>query len=272
MKLVPKIFDIKGLKGHKIMIKGNHDVNTTQFYLDLGFDEVYEKPYNIGNIVFSHEPIEVNSDEINIHGHIHFSETYWGMESTNHLDAYVEHYDFKPVKINDIINEYRDSNRLTKKALCKFDESIIHESMVDDLINIDDNINDINLISVQGDNVSISNEIIECKILYNSNSNQLFSLMDINSKLIIENSFVVQREKVGTKCSVSPCYKDIEGEKILEFSLVFDEKVNIKDLNSKLTEGIIITNLHKFNDESYKFIKEACIRLFGVYPKEIKIK
>ena len=118
----------------------------------------------------------------------------------------------------------------------------------------------------------IDNEIIECKIIYNSNSNQLFSLMDINSKLIIENSFVVQREKVGTKCSISPCYKDIEGEKTLEFSLVFDEKVNIKDLNSKLTEGITITNLHKFNDESYKFIKEACIRLFGVYPKEIKIK
>ena len=256
MKLVPKIFDIKGLKGHKIMIKGNHDVNTTQFYLDLGFDEVYEKTYNIGNIVFSHEPIEVNSDEINIHGHIHFSETYWGMESTNHLDAYVEHYDFKPVKINDIINEYRDSNRLTKKALYKFDGSIIHESMINDLVNIDDNIND----------------IIECKIMYNTNSKQLFSLMDINSKLIIENSFVVQREKVGTKCSVSPCYKDIEGEKTLEFSLIFDEKVNIKDLNSKLTEGITITNLHKFNDESYKFIKEACIRLFGVYPKEIKIK
>jgi hypothetical protein len=128
--------------------------------------------------------------------------------------------------------------------------------MVEELVNIGDN----------------ANEIIDCKILYNSDSNQLFSLMDINSKLIIENSFVVQREKVGTKCSVSPCYKDIEGEKILEFSLVFDEKVNIKDLNSKLTEGIIITNLHKFNDESYKFIKEACIRLFGVYPKEIKIK
>ena len=128
--------------------------------------------------------------------------------------------------------------------------------MVEELVNIDDN----------------TNEIIECKIIYNSNSNQLFSLMDINSKLIIENSFVVQREKVGTKCSVSPCYKDIEGEKTLEFSLVFDEKVNIKDLNSKLTEGITITNLYKFNDESYKFIKEACIRLFDVYPKEIKIK
>ena len=31
MKLVPKIFDIKKLKGHKIMIKGNHDVNNTIF-------------------------------------------------------------------------------------------------------------------------------------------------------------------------------------------------------------------------------------------------
>ena len=272
MKLVPKIFDIKSLKGHKIMIKGNHDVNTTQFYLDLGFDEVYDKTYNIGNIVFSHEPIEVNDNEINIHGHIHFSETYWGMESTNHLDAYIEHYDFKPVKINSIIDEYRNTNRLTKKALTRFDNSIIHESMVEDLLSIDDSTNDINSITVQGDDVSISNEIIECKLVYNSENNRIFSLRDNDSKLIIENSYVIQRDNIGTHCSVTPYYKDFEEENVIEFQLYLNEKVDLSKLNNKLTNGITIASLYNINDERNVFIREACMRLFGVYPTEITME
>lgn len=275
MKLVPKIFDIKKLKGHKIMIKGNHDVNTTQFYLDLGFDEVYEKTYNIGNIVFSHEPVEVNSDKINIHGHIHFSETYWGMEATNHLDAYIEHYNFKPVKINDIINEYRNTHRITQQALNKFDSLSLNESMVSDITSIDDKLNDISLISVCGDDVSISNEkVVDCKIVYDmtNSKNSIFTLTDINSKLIIENLYVIQRDKIGTHCSISPLYNEQEGENILEFQIILNESVDIQSLNNKLNEGVNIANLHKFNDNEFKFIKESCMKLFGVYPKEIKIK
>ena len=247
MKLVPKIFDIKKLKGYKIMIKGNHDVNTTQFYLDLGFDEVYEKTYNIGNIVFSHEPVEVNDNEINIHGHIHFSETYWGMEPLNHLDAYIEHYNFNPVKINDIIDEYRGTHRISNKALERFDNNVIHES--------------------------INNKIIDCKLVYNNpNSNQLFSLRDKDSKLIIENSYVIQRDKIGTSCSVTPYYKDIKEENILEFQLIINEGVNLSDLNNKVTSGIIISSLYNINDKQNIFIREACMRLFGKYPDEIKFK
>ena len=247
MKLVPKIFDIKKLKGYKIMIKGNHDVNTTQFYLDLGFDEVYEKSYNIGNIVFSHEPVEVNDNEINIHGHIHFSETYWGMEPLNHLDAYIEHYNFNPVKINDIINEYRGTHRLSNKALECFDNNVIHESL--------------------------NNEIIECKLVYNNpNSNQIFSLRDKDSKLIIENSYVIQRDKIGTSCSVTPYYKDIKEENILEFQLIINEGVNLTDLDNKAASGITIASLYNFKDKQNIFIREACMRLFGKYPDEIKFK
>ena len=229
------------------MIKGNHDVNTTQFYLDLGFDEVYEKSYNIGNIVFSHEPVEVNDNEINIHGHIHFSETYWGMEPLNHLDAYIERYNFNPVKINDIINEYRGTHRLSNKALECFDNNVIHESL--------------------------NNEIIECKLVYNNpNSNQIFSLRDKDSKLIIENSYVIQRDKIGTSCSVTPYYKDIKEENILEFQLIINEGVNLTDLDNKAASGITIASLYNFNDKQNIFIREACMRLFGKYPDEIKFK
>ena len=57
---------------------------------------------------------------------------------------------------------------------------------VKDMVNIDDSTNDVNSITVQDDNVSISN-IVECKLVYNNpNSKQLFSLTDVKSQLIIE--------------------------------------------------------------------------------------
>ena len=142
--------------------------------------------------------------------------------------------------------------------------------MVEDSVNIDDSTNDINSITVQGDNVSISN-IVECKIVYNINSNQLFTLRDIESKLIIEESYVVQRDKIGTHCSVKPYYQDIEMENVIEFTLLLDKNININDL-SKLNNGVNIANLYKIDDNKYNFIKESCLKLFGVYPKEIKIK
>jgi len=144
----------------------------------------------------------------------------------------------------------------------------VFESMVDDMININDS-DDIQSITVQGDNVSISNEVIECKLVYkNPNNKKLFSLNDINSKLIIENSYVIQRDKIGSHCSVVPYYKDIDEENILEFTVTIES--NDYDLDKKLTEGITITNMFKFND--FEFIREACLRLFGVYPKEINFK
>jgi hypothetical protein len=147
------------------------------------------------------------------------------------------------------------------------------ESLVDDMINIDDSTNDINLISVQNDNVSISNEIIECKLVYNNpDSKQLFSLMDTDSKLIIENLYVIQRDKVGTTCSIKPYYKDMVEENIIEFQLFIDKDIDILSLDEKLSESIIITNLYRFNDIEFKFIKESCLKLFGVYPTNIKIK
>ena len=120
---------------------------------------------------------------------------------------------------------------------------------------------------------SLANEIIECKLVYNNpNSNQIFSLRDKDSKLIIENSYVIQRDKIGTSCSVTPYYKDIKEENILEFQLIINEGVNLTDLDNKAACGITISSLYNFNDKQNIFIREACMRLFGKYPDEIKFK
>lgn len=119
----------------------------------------------------------------------------------------------------------------------------------------------------------IKTNIVECKLFYNNpNSRQLFSLTDVKSQLIIENSYVIQRDKVGTHCSVSPVYTNIEEENVLEFQLILNEGVDIHTLNNKLSEGVVIASLYKFDDNDFRFIKESCLKLFGVYPKEIKIK
>ena len=120
---------------------------------------------------------------------------------------------------------------------------------------------------------SIANEIIECKLVYNNpDSNQIFSLRDKDSKLIIENCYVIQRDKIGTSCSVTPYYKDIKEENILEFQLIINEGVNLTDLDNKAASGITISSLYNFNDKQNIFIREVCMRLFGKYPDEIKFK
>ena len=191
------------------------------------------------------------------------------------LASYLDdNFDDPKKELKDNRNKYRHKLNTSMFKIDYFGIDTEFEStgLVEDMVNIDDSTNDINSITVQDDNVSISN-VVECKLVYNNpNSKQLFSLTDVKSQLIIENSYVVQRDKVGTHCSVSPVYTDLEEENVLEFQLVLNEGVDIHTLNSKLSEGVVIASLYKFDDDNFRFIKESCLKLFGVYPKEIKIK
>lgn len=171
---------------------------------------------------------------------------------------------------NNLVQFAKDDLGEIVKASKKGKPVKVYESMVEDMVNIDDSTNDIHLITVQNDNVSISNEIIECKLVYNSTTNkQLFSLRDVDSKLIIENSYVIQRDSVGTHCSVTPYYNDIRGENSLSFYILLNESIDISELSNKINKGITLTNLFKFNDNGYNFIKESCLRLFDQEPIDI---
>ena len=41
------------------------------------------------------------------------------------LDAYIEHYNFKPVLLTDLINEYRNTGRITDMAIMNFDNYFV---------------------------------------------------------------------------------------------------------------------------------------------------
>lgn len=62
------------LNGQKILILGNHDRKGKRFFLNSGFDEVYNKTFVFNNFIFSHAPLQddqIPTDTLNLHGHIH---------------------------------------------------------------------------------------------------------------------------------------------------------------------------------------------------------
>lgn len=77
---------------NKFLIIGNHDFLKVEDYIDMGF--VYVADYaaviiNGQKYIFTHCPIPVKDDTINIHGHIHGSGKYWNMSPNNHYDVFV---------------------------------------------------------------------------------------------------------------------------------------------------------------------------------------
>jgi calcineurin-like phosphoesterase family protein len=59
---------------NKILVKGNHDNKSDNWYLDRGWDFVCDSfsiVYKGKKILFSHEPKNILSYDFNIHGHFH---------------------------------------------------------------------------------------------------------------------------------------------------------------------------------------------------------
>lgn len=67
------------LRGHKILICGNHDQETSAFYRECGFEEVSHYPIVFQQFwLLSHEPLYVNENMpyANIYGHVHKNSIY----------------------------------------------------------------------------------------------------------------------------------------------------------------------------------------------------
>lgn len=86
----------------KLMCRGNHDLQDDAFYLEVGFDEVTEV-IRLYNIIFSHKPIKVAADELNIHGHLHTEKLV--TMGHNHINAYAANWnkDDHPVLLEDLL-------------------------------------------------------------------------------------------------------------------------------------------------------------------------
>lgn len=99
------ILKVSQLHGYKILVLGNNDVFEEEFYSRCGFNVVV-KSFKWKNLIFTHAPIDVPSEYINVHGHIHGSRSYINTSSSNHIDVYADLYSYKPISLSHAKNLY----------------------------------------------------------------------------------------------------------------------------------------------------------------------
>ena len=91
----------KQLRGHKVLIKGNHDAGLTNY--EEVFEEVYGGPLMISEkIVLSHEPLDIDW-AFNIHGHTHCIEH----NRKGHLCVCSDFINYTPVNFNQFVKSGR---------------------------------------------------------------------------------------------------------------------------------------------------------------------
>jgi len=87
------------LNGIKILIKGNHDDKSEEYYCECGFNKVYEYPVILKQFwMISHEPLYINKNMpyANIYGHVHANEMYVDY-SKHSFCACVERINYTPI-------------------------------------------------------------------------------------------------------------------------------------------------------------------------------
>ena len=87
----------KRLNGRKILVLGNHDSYSIDYYKNLeGVIEVYNYPVFIAKrIVLSHEPIKIDDEILNIHGHLHGAV----LNLPNHYNVSAHVINYRPVSL-----------------------------------------------------------------------------------------------------------------------------------------------------------------------------
>lgn len=105
----PEVMEFQKLKdflsniaGYKILCKGNHDMEDDTYYEDAGFDKVCEVAV-LYSIVFSHIPVKVLPDQLNVHAHLHYEkDSRLNYQYINAFDFYQDH---KPMLLDDILEQ-----------------------------------------------------------------------------------------------------------------------------------------------------------------------
>lgn len=70
---------VRELNGRIILVKGNHDMETNDYYKDCGFYEVYSYPIIYENFILTHDPnsvLPIREGYTLLYGHVHNGEAY----------------------------------------------------------------------------------------------------------------------------------------------------------------------------------------------------
>lgn len=100
------------IAGKKVLVRGNHDKQTNNWYLNNGFDFVCDQ-FITRKIVFSHKPIpKIQDTDMCIHGHFHANpRERWEKEL---LDIYDDNY-HKLLVLEDGYSPWRLDNKTLKR-------------------------------------------------------------------------------------------------------------------------------------------------------------
>lgn len=97
----------QALNGKKILVMGNHDTQTPEWYRQCGFSEASPWPIIVeGFWILSHEPLYINENMpyANIYGHVHANPTYKDF-SRQSICVCVERTDYRPITFEEIKNK-----------------------------------------------------------------------------------------------------------------------------------------------------------------------
>lgn len=106
---------LKRIKGTKILVMGNHDLNRESWYMSKGFSQVVDSfgmhVDGVGDVLFTHIPRPKDSHyALNVHGHFHNTdhrslepEILEYYDPTYHKLLAIENTDYKPVEVNEFL-------------------------------------------------------------------------------------------------------------------------------------------------------------------------
>gem|GEM_PF-1308717 len=113
---------IPDLPGRKVLIKGNHDKKSAQWYMNNGFEfycETFSWQMFGYQLLFSHEPVFSGNFDLNIHGHLHGAAHRDYPKSERHLLLSLEDSGYRPHLLKTILQSWekdRNKNSITKEA------------------------------------------------------------------------------------------------------------------------------------------------------------
>lgn len=96
---------VEKLNGRKILILGNHDTRSRNWYLSVGFDQVIPYPIILDKFwMLSHDPLYMNEamPYVNIHGHLHSKQ----VMGANYVCVSLEQTAYSPVLFDDIVKRF----------------------------------------------------------------------------------------------------------------------------------------------------------------------
>lgn len=76
---------VRSIPCTKLMCRGNHDTEDDAYYLEAGFDQISDL-IRMHNVIFSHKPVNVAPDEVNVHAHLHTQ--MMSALTSQHINAY----------------------------------------------------------------------------------------------------------------------------------------------------------------------------------------